>query len=209
MRSYFLILTVIVAGFFPEQVRGILPSKPARPNQVDIVLSTVATVQEKMAASQLNDYLKIIYPAFRFSVTSVLNESSMTIRMGIAEHLALSEQVTKDIPLQPEGFVVRSLNDRNLVITSHSAKGLFNAVYSLLEKLGYGFYLSYEGTPKPKNAVLFKEWEMSDFPLQAERIVFDWHNFLSGCTGWNYEDWCSWIDQSAKMRYNTIPCTLR
>jgi hypothetical protein len=204
MRNYFLILTVLVAGFFPEQTRGFSPSKPASPNQVDIVLSAFATVQEKMAASQLNDYLKTIYPAFRFSVTSVVNESNLTIQMGVAEHLSVIKYVTKDIPLLPEGFLVRSLNDRNLVITSHSAKGLFNAVYSLLEKLGYGFYLSYEGTPKPKEAISFKEWEMTDFPLQAERIVFDWHNFLSGCTGWNYEDWCSWIDQSAKMRYNTI-----
>lgn len=204
MRTYFLILTITIAGLFPQQTSGFSPSKPASPNQVDIVLSAVATVQEKMAASQLNDYLKTIYPTFQFSVTTVLNESNMTIQMGVTEHQSLSEKVTKDIPLQPEGFLIRSLNDRKLVITSRSAKGLFNAVYSLLERLGYGFYLSYEGTPKPKKDILFKEWEMTDFPLQAERIVFDWHNFLSGCTGWNYEDWCSWIDQSAKMRYNTI-----
>ena len=45
-------------------------------------------------------------------------------------------------------------------------------------------------------------WRMRRFIRQ--RIVFNWHNFLSGCTGWDLEDWQKWIDQSVKMRYNTI-----
>jgi hypothetical protein len=41
-------------------------------------------------------------------------------------------------------------------------------------------------------------------PLIAERIVFNWHNFLSGCSTWNYKDWTNWTEQSQKMGYNAI-----
>lgn len=171
---------------------------------MDIVISSDATIQEIKASNQLAVYLREIYPEYKFSVQSAINENNLTVRMGLAGFLPLDEPVSGEIPLQQEGFLIRRLNDKNVIVVSRTAKGLFNAVYSLLEKLGYGFYLSYDGKPVPKSKLMFNEWEMSDFPLQAERIVFNWHNFLSGCTGWNYEDWCFWIDQSAKMRYNTI-----
>jgi len=172
--------------------------------QVDIVIRTDATRQEKTAANQLTLYLGKIYPAYQFSVTNAINENNRTIRLGLPGFFSPEDSISTRIPVQEEGFIISCLNERNVAIASRSTKGLFNAVWSLLEKLGYGFYLSYDGKPAPNKKLSFKDWEMTDFPLQSERIVFNWHNFLSGCTGWNYEDWCSWIDQSAKMRYNTI-----
>lgn len=41
-------------------------------------------------------------------------------------------------------------------------------------------------------------------PLVAERIVFDWHNFLSGCSTWNFEDWRQWTVRSQQYGYNAI-----
>lgn len=41
-------------------------------------------------------------------------------------------------------------------------------------------------------------------PLMPTRIVFNWHNFLSGCSTWNLEDWTQWTAQSQKMGYNAI-----
>lgn len=41
-------------------------------------------------------------------------------------------------------------------------------------------------------------------PLVPERIVFNWHNFLSSCSTWNFEDWQRWTDQSQQMGYNAI-----
>ena len=173
-------------------------------NIVDILISIKAGPQEKKAADQLCEHLKVIYPTYRFFVTTVSNKSNKTIRIGLPGYFAVGNPVLKVIPLQNEAYVIRSYDKNNVVIVSPSPKGLFNAVYSLLEKLGYGFYLSYDVKPVPKVELSFNEWELSDLPLQSERLVFNWHNFLSGCTGWNYEDWCSWIDQSAKMRFNTI-----
>jgi hypothetical protein len=70
--------------------------------------------------------------------------------------------------------------------------------------LGYGFFISGDKCPAPRKWNGFEGWEITDGPLFEDRFVLNWHNFLSGCTGWNYEDWCSWIDQINKMRYNGI-----
>ena len=35
-------------------------------------------------------------------------------------------------------------------------------------------------------------------------MVFNWHNFLSGCSTWRLEDWERWIQQSQKMGYNAV-----
>lgn len=41
-------------------------------------------------------------------------------------------------------------------------------------------------------------------PLVPERIVFNWHNFLSGCSTWDVEDWQRWTAQSKALGYNAI-----
>jgi len=37
-----------------------------------------------------------------------------------------------------------------------------------------------------------------------KNIVFNWHNFLSGCSAWDFAEWNEWIDRSSQMRFNTI-----
>lgn len=41
-------------------------------------------------------------------------------------------------------------------------------------------------------------------PLVQERIIFNWHNFLSGCSTWNFEDWQRWTKEAHDMGYNAI-----
>ena len=41
-------------------------------------------------------------------------------------------------------------------------------------------------------------------PLVQERIIFNWHNFLSGCSAWNLDDWQRWTSQAHGMGYNAI-----
>ncbi|MBU4459754.1 MAG: hypothetical protein KJ579_04235, partial [Verrucomicrobia bacterium] len=74
-----------------------------------------------------------------------------------------------------------------------------------MEKLGFGSFLTTDTMPEPRRGIpSFRDWVLADAPLAKERIVFNWHNFLSGCSSWNYADWESWIDQSRKMRFNTV-----
>jgi len=62
-----------------------------------------------------------------------------------------------------------------------------------------------DAAPAPRpGAPDFAAWAAEDAPLAKERITFNWHNFLSGCTAWNFDDWTLWIDQSRNMRYNTV-----
>ena len=44
----------------------------------------------------------------------------------------------------------------------------------------------------------------ADKPLVNERIVFNWHNFLSGCSTWNLADWNRWTDDAQQLGYNAI-----
>jgi len=41
-------------------------------------------------------------------------------------------------------------------------------------------------------------------PLFPERILFNWHNFLSSCSTWNLADWQRWTEQAQKLGYNAI-----
>ena len=44
----------------------------------------------------------------------------------------------------------------------------------------------------------------ADTPLIPERIIFNWHNFLSGCSTWNLEDWKKWTDEARDLGFNAI-----
>jgi len=107
-----------------------------------------------------------------------------------------------NIPQTKESFLITP-KDGKLLVVAPDERGLLNASYALLEELGSGFYISGEVIPQ-KKWTGFEGMEMKDTPLTGDRIVFNWHNFLSGCTGWNLEDWQLWIDQANKMRYNGI-----
>ena len=71
------------------------------------------------------------------------------------------------------------------IIAGADVRGVAFGVYALLEKLGCGFYLSYDAFPPPQSAAFsFAGWQLAAQPLVRDRLVFDWHNFLSGCSTW-------------------------
>jgi hypothetical protein len=56
---------------------------------------------------------------------------------------------------KPESFVVETVGagaGRVAVIAGGSPRAILFAVYSLLEKLGFGFYLSYNTAPPPSQS---------------------------------------------------------
>ena len=91
------------------------------------------------------------------------------------------------------------------MIAGADSRGVLYGVYGLLEKLGWGFYLSYEAAPVPKRVPFdFSGWNAADAPLVRDRVLFDWHNFLSSASTWELADWQRWIRGAARMRYNTV-----
>jgi hypothetical protein len=153
------------------------------------------------AAGELHNYLSAIYKNVNFKTGDAPAESDIKYLLtSQVNDLGFS---TTDLPVIPESFKI-VVNKGKVWIISPDERGLLNATYALLEELGYGFFISGDKVPSPRKWTGYKGWEMEDHPVSAERFVLNWHNFLSGCTGWNFEDWCSWIDQVNKMRYNGI-----
>jgi hypothetical protein len=107
-------------------------------------------------------------------------------------------------PAQPEAFTAGSKGDRGYIVAA-DGRGLLNGVYAVLENLGWGFYLSYDAAPTPRSEPFnFAGWDLADKPVFRDRVIFQWHNFLSSASTWEYEDWQRWIDGASRMRYNTV-----
>ena len=153
------------------------------------------------AAEELTKYLNEIFTGVSFTVAKK-NEIA-DIQLKLATQAVEAGFPESEVPEIQESFKIITSKDKLLIISPNS-HGLLNATYALLEKIGVGFYLTGDVLPEPKSFDGFQEWEMEDAPLTGDRFVFNWHNFLSGCTGWNLADWQLWIDQANKMRYNGI-----
>ena len=150
---------------------------------------------ETFAAGELSKYLTKIYPAYEFPV-GLRAGGGRTIYLNVTDG-------PPGIPDNDEGYLIKSEGD-NAYILSKGKTGLIYGVYGILEKLGCGFFLSDEMLPDQQKTFDFSAWNLTNSPLVKERFVFNWHNFISGCTGWDKKEWLEWIDRSQKMGYNTI-----
>lgn len=176
---------------------------------VAILVSGNQDPVEETAAGELQKYLSILYPEDDFTIVGEMpSDNRKIILIGTVEKLEpYKELLPAALPGAPESYSVTTFQSGNRevgVIAGYDNAGTLYAVYALLEQLGCGFYLSYETLPEAKARFTFDEWNLADAPAYPVRLVFNWHNFLSGISTWNLEDWNLWIEQSAKMRYNTI-----
>lgn len=168
--------------------------------EISIVSLTDSSIG-KHATSELVRYLSGIYPDVSFHVVNDGSEAEILLMLNSQLNgLGYSDVEVPDVE---EGFRIVP-RDNKLLIISPDERGLLNAVYSLLEQQGCGFYISGDRLPDPKKWNGFSNWGMEDQPILGDRSLFNWHNFLSGCTGWDLEDWKLWIDHANKMRYNGI-----
>jgi len=153
------------------------------------------------AATEMVKYLDHLYEGADFS--QVENGLDASIQYLLSSQVSENGIDIGDLPAKKESFKI-VIDQGKIVIVAPDERGLLNATYALLEKLGCGFYISGDVLPEPRKWAGFDDWEMEDELLTGDRFVFNWHNFLSGCTGWNLPDWQLWIDQANKMRYNGI-----
>jgi hypothetical protein len=173
--------------------------------EVAIVVSPGATPVEKLAAAELSAHLTLLYPQVRFTVAAAPGKNQPAVLVGtLASSPQLAGYVDSRLLQTPESFVVAH-RASTAVIAGADPRGVLYGVYGLLEKLGVGFYLSYTANPPARRgAFSFAGWDLHDSPTVATRLVFNWHNFLSGCSTWDLADWQQWISQSSRMRFNTI-----
>lgn len=179
-------------------------------NQIPIIVSGDAGETQRLAAVELRHYLSKIYPSEKFVISKDSpNTTSRSIRIGTVKSQPELKKYLTDKPLSgAESYVVTSkVSDEKQtgIILGADDAGVMYGVYGLLEKLGCGFYLTKDILSEPVNEKFdFSTWDLADHPLVKTRLVFNWHNFLSGCTGWNYEHWQQWVSNSQKMGFNTV-----
>lgn len=159
--------------------------------QVTIVVPPAAHPVERLAASELASYLAKIYPSERLAVAERAPATGASVTFtraaGPEESFAITHAAGK------------------ATIAAADPRGALFAVYALLEKLGCGFYLSYESLPPARGGPLtFDGWTLRDAPVFADRIVFDWHNFLSSASTWEFDHWQRYVDSALRMRFNTL-----
>jgi hypothetical protein len=177
----------------------------AAQSRVVLVVAANAVSPEQIAAEELASHLHTLYPSTQFDVAAPV-PGTPTIYLGTPQDLPnrFAAQINGDLQ-NSDSYFIRSNAAIEAVIAGNTPRATLFAVDALLEKLGFGFYLSYNTAPSPMHSSFsFADWSMSDKPLASERIVFDWHNFLSGCSTWNLEDWQNWITQASRMRFNTV-----
>ena len=183
-------------------------ARQLRAADVPVVLSADAASTVRLSAQDLAQVLGHLYLQDRFFVATNLPATGKAIILGQASDAAIRACLKDAVPTTPESFLIRSQSDGGLalgIIAGANARGAAYGVYHLLFQLGCGFYLSGDTLPAPKTGAFdFAGWQLADAPLVRERLVFDWHNFLSGCSTWNFPEWQKWIIQSQKMGFNAI-----
>ena len=175
----------------------------SKSRKVEIIIDSNASPSLLFAASELADKLGNIYPETQFTVSKQSRSKGYSIHLLTG--IGANEDHNVFILPEPIGGAFTVMHkDREAVIVGFDEFGVLQGVYSMLEKLGYDFQLSHDIIPSSQRQFAFDAWELTDYPLQKERLVFTWHNFLSGCTGWDHDQWKQWILQSAKLGYNTL-----
>jgi hypothetical protein len=175
--------------------------------QARVILAVAANASspEQIAARELASHLSVLYPSTQFDIAAPAAGSAV-IYLGTPQDLParFAAEFNNNLPTS-DSYVIRDGAPNEAVIAGATPRATLFAVDALLEKLGFDFYLSYNTAPAPTHVPFsFADWSVRDSPLIGERIVFDWHNFLSGCSTWNLEDWQNWITQASRMRFNTV-----
>ncbi len=154
----------------------------------------VSGKENQEAGKELALYLSKTYSDISFQVSDIKMEGEENIILKTV----LDENHANDEQYQIIG------EGNELIIQGKTPRAIFNGVYGLLKEIGWSFYLSFEVPPAKPKPFVFSDFQLSDSPLKGKRIIFNWHNFMSGCSTWDLEQWEKWIDNSSKTGFNTL-----
>ncbi len=115
--------------------------------------------------------------------------------------------LAETVPRHPQGYVlqVQSVQPPRVLVAGGSPVGVQNGVYSLLERLGVGFYLGGDALPERSDRLLVPD-DLNERGQPAFEIrgSLPWYNFLNSPTTWDLEDFQCFFDQMAKMKCNFV-----
>lgn len=180
---------------------------------IDLVIGENSSVKVALSAKTLQGYLSEISSDTEFNIVED-NQDNSQIQLVVLSNLSETEKSSLlsdfpeiSLPIGAESYSLANKTQAGkelAVICGYDERGLLYGIYGALEKLGYRFYLSKDFKPKSPEPLSFDTLKGTNKPIFEERIVFNWHNFLSGITAWNMEEYKRWIDASVKMKYNTL-----
>lgn len=187
-------------------ITAVLP--PGDSRAASIVTAPDAPPPVVLAAQELGATLKKIFPDETWSFANMPPATGNYIAVGSADSDPRIRGWASGRLEDPESFAVFVTADgprRVGVVAGADARGTAFGAAALLKKLGCGFFISGDALPAPRRGALPTDgWDLSDRPLFRERIVFNWHNFLSGCSTWNGPQWRAWIRGAQLGGFNSI-----
>ncbi|MDR3229393.1 MAG: hypothetical protein LBT53_08295, partial [Puniceicoccales bacterium] len=202
------LLAVAIASVAPASYAATLSTTaaaalPAAATGVAITVASDAPSAVHSAVADLAAALTKVFPSDNFAISPAAATAATARRIEIV----IAGRGLSGAPAPaPESFRIEKINNCTGVrVSGADTLGAVYGIYALLESYGCGFYLTYDTLPAPKK----EKWtppenNISDAPLAKERYSFNWHNFLSGCSGWDLAEWKRWIDQCRKMRFNVL-----
>lgn len=173
-----------------------------------IAVGTKASPVERRAARELEKYLRLLY---RFTPGMASDNSPLrepTILIGSPANNNLTAALARDLPwrtLSDDGYFLTTVksNPDVLIAGGRTGRATLYAVYDLVQRWGVRFSLSEDILPeKPESLRLvgFDEKIEPAYPIRALRPV---NNLPEGSAAWDLTDFERFIDQMAKLRYNT------
>ncbi|MGQ9731675.1 MAG: LamG-like jellyroll fold domain-containing protein [Candidatus Zipacnadales bacterium] len=169
-----------------------------------IVVSQKATNLEIFAARELSRYFRLICGKPSPVVTSEYSHSTPHLLVGTALSFP-----TLDLPVtrgeQRYRLQMLAIDPPTLLVSGSEPVAVQYAAYTLLEKLGVGFYLGGDALPPRRETLLIPaNLDETNTPIFKIRGSLPWYNFLNSPTTWDLEDYQFFFDQMAKMKMNFV-----
>ena len=173
---------------------------------VHIVISERASPVERYAAEELRKYLALLYhldAPLRDALPTTLDGPAIVVGHP-KNHPSLANA---DWPaLSADGFCLKTVrtDPPMLVVAGGSGRGTLFGVYELVERFGVRFLLSGDvlpEQPEPFCLTGFDETIEPSYPIRAMRPMV---NVPESAAPWSLVDFTGFIDQMAKLKFNTV-----
>ena len=172
---------------------------------VTIIIAEQASPVERYAAEEFKKYLSILYhidATLRDEYPASLHGPTIVIGHP-RSHPCLAD--TEWPSLSADGFCLKTVcsGPAVLVVAGGSGRGTLFGVYELLERWGVRFLLSGDvlpEQPEPFRLTGFDERVEPAYPIRAMRPL---NNLPEGSAPWDLPDFIRFIDQMAKLKFNT------
>ncbi|MSO21714.1 MAG: hypothetical protein EXQ58_00365 [Acidobacteria bacterium] len=161
------------------------------------------------AAQELQKYVRTLYqftPAISRDTAAKL--TGATILIGRPSNNKLIASLASDLKwdsLLADGFFLKTSKTKPdvLVVGGASGRGTLFGVYKLVERWGVRFSLTEDILPEkpgPFRLARFDDKSAPAYPIRALRPL---NNLPEGSAPWELADFKRFIDQMAKLKYNT------